>query len=87
LPGIAVEAIGIDRRDVAPKAFGDLLVLAFAETGLRGPDREPRIGYAARWRVTGAEAAVNPAASLDTEVNDDISETNRHAIRKNIKRI
>src|SRR5947207_10926357 len=42
LSGIAVEAVGIDRRNVAREAFGDLLALALAQTGPRGPDREPR---------------------------------------------
>src|SRR5262249_30755294 len=42
LPGIAVEPIGIDRGDVAPKALDELLPPRLAETGPRGgTDRQP----------------------------------------------
>src|SRR5207249_5149655 len=39
---IAVEAIGIDRRDVSPKALAYLLALRLGQTGPGRADRQPR---------------------------------------------
>src|SRR6516162_8604986 len=42
LSGIAVETVGIDRRDVAPKSVDDLLPLTLAHLGPRGSNRKSR---------------------------------------------
>jgi hypothetical protein len=39
LAGIAVETVGIDRRDIAPEAVGDVLPLSLAHRGPGRPDR------------------------------------------------
>src|SRR5207237_10366387 len=40
LPGIAVETVGIDRRDVPPEAVGELLAPGIAQTGPGRADRQ-----------------------------------------------
>src|SRR5262249_11504100 len=64
LAGIAVEAVGIDRRDVASEAFGDLLSLGLVQTGPGGSDQQPRhqadVETAANDRVELREAPALP---------------------------
>src|SRR5215469_14325442 len=41
LPGVAVKAVSVDRRDATPIALGHLLTLPLGQTGPRGADRQP----------------------------------------------
>ena len=53
LPGLTVETIGIDRRDVAPKTLGDLLAL-------RRADKRAIIGISKLRRMTGSSCVNHP---------------------------
>src|ERR1700730_15642791 len=76
LPGIAVKTIGIDRRDVTPEAFDDLLPLRFGQSGPDDLARSgrPPDGGTAHNRGSG----VSGFADLSDGIHGE-SQSNQHA--------